>query len=135
MILKILKRDKRRALVSILSCLGVVLLMTLFEGTASAATLQEIKQRGYMIVATEDDYPPFEFVKDGVGMGLDMFTIETVADAKGKGSLVAKQVEKEKTIDHKNFEDSVHEAIRAVRDTLAGKVVSDGAPPPKLDHP
>jgi polar amino acid transport system substrate-binding protein len=24
-----------------------------------------------MIVATEDDYPPFEFVKDGVGMGLD----------------------------------------------------------------
>ena len=71
MILKTLKLDKRRALVAILSCLGVVLLMTLFEGIASAATLQEIKQRGYMIVATEDDYPPFEFVKDGVGMGLD----------------------------------------------------------------
>jgi polar amino acid transport system substrate-binding protein len=71
MILKTLKRDKRRALVAILSCLGVVLLMTLFQGAASAATLQEIKQRGYMIVATEDDYPPFEFVKDGVGMGLD----------------------------------------------------------------
>lgn len=71
MILKTLERDKRRALGAILSCLGVVLLMTLFEGTAAAATLQEIKQRGYMIVATEDDYPPFEFVKDGVGMGLD----------------------------------------------------------------
>src|SRR5437016_6923953 len=71
MILKTLKRDKRRALVSILSCLGVVLLVTLFGGTVSAATLQEIKQRGYMIVATEDDYPPFEFVKDGVNMGLD----------------------------------------------------------------
>ena len=70
MILKTLKRD-RRALVAILSCFGVVLLVTLFGGTASAATLQEIKQRGYMIVATEDDYPPFEFVKDGVGMGLD----------------------------------------------------------------
>lgn len=71
MILKTLKRHNRRALVSILSCVGVVLIMTLLAGTASAATLQEIKQRGYMIVATEDDYPPFEFVKDGVGMGLD----------------------------------------------------------------
>src|SRR6266478_10031068 len=67
MILKIFKRDSRCALVAVLSCL----LFTLLQGTASAATLQEIKQRGYMIVATEDDYPPFEFVKDGVGMGLD----------------------------------------------------------------
>jgi polar amino acid transport system substrate-binding protein len=71
MILNALKHETWRAFVAVLSCLGVVLLTTLFEGTAFAATLQEIKQRGYMIVATEDDYPPFEFMKDGVGMGLD----------------------------------------------------------------
>jgi polar amino acid transport system substrate-binding protein len=39
--------------------------------TASAATLDEIKKRGYLIAATEDDYPPFEFVKDGKPQGLD----------------------------------------------------------------
>jgi polar amino acid transport system substrate-binding protein len=71
MTLKILKRDNSRALVAMLSALGLVLLMPFVSGVAAAATLQEIKQRGYMIVATEDDYPPFEFVKDGVNMGLD----------------------------------------------------------------
>src|SRR5205085_9634621 len=38
---------------------------------ASAATLDEIKQRHYMIVATEDDYPPFEYVVNGTPMGYD----------------------------------------------------------------
>jgi polar amino acid transport system substrate-binding protein len=38
---------------------------------ATAATLEEIKKRGYMIVATEDDYKPFEFVQDGKPMGFD----------------------------------------------------------------
>jgi polar amino acid transport system substrate-binding protein len=36
-----------------------------------SATLEEIQKRGYMVVATEDDYPPFEFVKDGKPQGLD----------------------------------------------------------------
>jgi polar amino acid transport system substrate-binding protein len=36
-----------------------------------AATLDEIKKRGYMIVATEDDYPPFEYVVNGKPMGYD----------------------------------------------------------------
>ena len=36
-----------------------------------AATLDEIKKRGSMEVATEDDYRPFEFVKDGVPTGYD----------------------------------------------------------------
>jgi polar amino acid transport system substrate-binding protein len=40
-------------------------------GTAHAATLEEIKKRGYMIVATEDDFRPFEFVKDGKPTGFD----------------------------------------------------------------
>jgi polar amino acid transport system substrate-binding protein len=38
---------------------------------AAAATLDEIKKRGYMVVATEDDYRPFEFVKDGKPTGYD----------------------------------------------------------------
>jgi polar amino acid transport system substrate-binding protein len=38
---------------------------------ASAATTQEIKSRGYLSVATEDDYTPFEFVSDGVSTGYD----------------------------------------------------------------
>jgi polar amino acid transport system substrate-binding protein len=39
--------------------------------TSSAATLDEIKTRGYMVVATEDDFRPFEFVKDGKPTGFD----------------------------------------------------------------
>jgi polar amino acid transport system substrate-binding protein len=38
---------------------------------AAGATLDEIKKRGYMIVATEDDYPPFEYVVNGKPMGYD----------------------------------------------------------------
>jgi len=36
-----------------------------------AATLAEIKTRGVLNVATEDDYRPFEFVKDGTPTGYD----------------------------------------------------------------
>ncbi|MGH7461301.1 MAG: transporter substrate-binding domain-containing protein [Longimicrobiales bacterium] len=36
-----------------------------FAGAASAATIEEIKKRGVMSVVTEDDFYPFEFVKDG----------------------------------------------------------------------
>jgi polar amino acid transport system substrate-binding protein len=39
--------------------------------TLYAATLAEIKERGYMTVATEDNYPPFEYVQDGMAKGLD----------------------------------------------------------------
>jgi polar amino acid transport system substrate-binding protein len=38
---------------------------------AAGATLEEIKKRGYMIVATEDDYKPFEFIENGKPTGLD----------------------------------------------------------------
>lgn len=38
---------------------------------AEAATLDDIKKRGYMVVATEDDFRPFEFVKDGKPTGYD----------------------------------------------------------------
>lgn len=38
---------------------------------ARAASLDEIKARGTMIVATEDSYKPFEYVENGTPMGLD----------------------------------------------------------------
>lgn len=47
------------------------LVMFFNTGAALAATLEEIQAKGLMIVATEDDYKPFEFVVDGKPMGLD----------------------------------------------------------------
>lgn len=44
---------------------------SILVGSACGASLQDIKKRGHMIVATEDDYPPFEFVVDGKPMGYD----------------------------------------------------------------
>jgi polar amino acid transport system substrate-binding protein len=44
-------------------------------GNAKAASMDEIKKRG-LIVATEDDYRPFEFVKDGKPTGFDNELIE-----------------------------------------------------------
>jgi polar amino acid transport system substrate-binding protein len=38
---------------------------------ALGATIEEIKKRGYMVVATEDDYPPFEAVVNGKPVGYD----------------------------------------------------------------
>ncbi|HTH62077.1 MAG TPA: transporter substrate-binding domain-containing protein [Paraburkholderia sp.] len=49
-------------------------------GTAHSASLEEIKKRGYIVVATEDDYRPFEFVKDGKPTGFD----NEMVDALGK---------------------------------------------------
>ena len=37
----------------------------------AAATLEEIKKRGYISVATEDDYRPFEFTDNGKPTGYD----------------------------------------------------------------
>jgi polar amino acid transport system substrate-binding protein len=48
----------------------------LMSGFASAATLDEIKQRGYLVVVTEDDFRPFEFVQDGKPTGYDNELIE-----------------------------------------------------------
>jgi polar amino acid transport system substrate-binding protein len=58
---------RRRALAAML--LSLVAWSTM--GTAHAASLEEIKKRGYIVVATEDDYRPFEFVKDGKPTGFD----------------------------------------------------------------
>jgi polar amino acid transport system substrate-binding protein len=51
--------------------LAACLLTAALPQPADGATLDEIKKRGYMIVATEDDFRPFEFVKDGKPTGFD----------------------------------------------------------------
>ena len=43
---------------------------------ARAASLAEIKARGYMVVATEDDFKPFEFIQDGKPTGYDTELLE-----------------------------------------------------------
>ncbi len=45
---------------------------------AAAATMDEIKKRGFITVATEDDYEPFEFVKDGKPTGYDQDLLEAM---------------------------------------------------------
>lgn len=54
---------------------AVLLALPLLAGASKAASLDEIKQRG-LIVATEDDFRPFEFVKDGKAVGFDNELIE-----------------------------------------------------------
>ena len=44
-----------------------------------AASLKEIKSRGYMNIATEDNYAPFEIIKDGKASG---FTNDVVTELK-----------------------------------------------------
>lgn len=41
------------------------------SAVANAATVEEIKSQGYITVATEDNYRPFEFVQDGKSTGYD----------------------------------------------------------------
>jgi polar amino acid transport system substrate-binding protein len=57
----------RRVLLGALAALGTV---PVLGGRARAASMEEIKKRG-LIVATEDDFRPFEFVKDGKPTGFD----------------------------------------------------------------
>lgn len=47
-------------------------------GSAQGATLEEIKKRGYMIVVTEDDFRPFEFIKDGKPTGFNNEMVEAL---------------------------------------------------------
>jgi polar amino acid transport system substrate-binding protein len=58
---------------------AVVVALALVPVAASAASLQEIEKRGYMVVATEDDYAPFEFIEGGQPKG---FHHDVVAELK-----------------------------------------------------
>ncbi|GLK86882.1 transporter substrate-binding domain-containing protein [Ancylobacter defluvii] len=55
----------------VLAALALTAAGTVIGTPARAATLEEIKARGYMVVATEDDYKPFEFLEDGKPTGFD----------------------------------------------------------------
>jgi polar amino acid transport system substrate-binding protein len=48
----------------------------LISNRAFAATLDEIKKRGYLAVVTEDDFRPFEYIQDGKPTGYDNELIE-----------------------------------------------------------
>jgi len=55
-----------------LPALALTLASTLGVATAAhALTLDEVKSRGYVSVATEDDYRPFEFIENGKATGYD----------------------------------------------------------------
>lgn len=51
--------------------------------SASAATLAEIKTRGSMVVATEDDFKPFEFILDGKPTGYDTELLDLMRKSVG----------------------------------------------------
>ena len=59
-------------------CIGLFAL-GLIPVTVNAASMKEIQARGYMTVATEDDYAPFEFVEAGKPKG---FHHDVVAELK-----------------------------------------------------
>jgi polar amino acid transport system substrate-binding protein len=58
-----------------LGALAALFAMPMLSANAKAASMDEIKKRG-LIVATEDDFRPFEFVKDGKPTGFDNELIE-----------------------------------------------------------
>ena len=48
-----------------------------------ATTLDEVKSRGYLLVATEDDYRPFEFMEEGKATGYDNELLALVEKSSG----------------------------------------------------
>ena len=60
--------------------LAALFALPMLIGNARAASMEEIKKRG-LIVATEDDFNPFEFVKDGKPTGFDNELIEDLRKA------------------------------------------------------
>lgn len=48
-----------------------------------AGTIDEVKSRGYLLVATEDDYRPFEFMEEGKATGYDNELLALVEKSSG----------------------------------------------------
>lgn len=74
--MSIFKRSHAPSRRALLAAIALPLALFATLSTARAATLDEIKKRGYMVVATEDDFRPFEFVKDGKPTGFDNEMVE-----------------------------------------------------------
>ncbi|GAB2901401.1 cystine ABC transporter substrate-binding protein [Paraburkholderia jirisanensis] len=62
---------RRAALVMLLTAVAAVGTGIGHIKSANAASADEIKARGYLSVATEDDFKPFEFVDNGTPTGYD----------------------------------------------------------------
>src|SRR5262245_5456815 len=60
----------------ILALLAAFVVIVAAPSRLAAASLDEIRKRGYLVVATEDDFRPFEFIKDGKPTGFDNELIE-----------------------------------------------------------
>ena len=68
-----------RTAASRLSFLAVLAAFASVPLAGQSASLEEIKSRGHMNIATEDNYAPFEIMKDGKASG---FTNDVVAELK-----------------------------------------------------
>ncbi len=66
---------------TLLGAAGSAAALSLLSRPAAAASLGEIKARGVMTVATEDDYQPFEFTKDGKATGYDVELLQLMQAA------------------------------------------------------
>lgn len=71
-------RRKALLLAGFLSCVSA-----LGCGTARAASLADIQKAGVINVASEDDFQPFEFVKDGVPTGYDVELFDAMSKSFG----------------------------------------------------
>ena len=81
--------------------------MPMLAGKGEAAGLDEIKKRG-LTVATEDDFRPFEFVKDGKPTGFDN---ELVDDLRKYASAELLKLER---CGHAPFKDQPEEVLSAI---------------------
>jgi polar amino acid transport system substrate-binding protein len=75
-------RPSRRDLLKTAASASVFALAGL-PASGRAATLADIKKRGYMSVATEDDYRPFEFTENGKPTGYDQELLEAMKKSLG----------------------------------------------------
>lgn len=74
------RTGRRRAflLAGLISCMSSLAL-----GHAQAGSLADIQKKGVINVASEDDFQPFEFVKDGTPTGYDVELFEAMSKSFG----------------------------------------------------
>lgn len=81
------EHDKVNASRRLVIMAGAAMLVGLGSSAASAATLGEIKKQGVMNVVTEDDFYPFELIKDGKPDGFHKDVINEVGVQAGGAQL------------------------------------------------